>query len=97
MSSTDYDTEIIRDYGAEKLKTQNQARHGQKISIHNFYLFLKELLSAFFKYFDEQWFICQPSDSTMSEDAGLGSSPGLLRLGLWQSDALTTQLDLIHS
>jgi hypothetical protein len=26
----------------------------------------------------------------------LGSNPGLLRLRHWQSDALTTQLDLVH-
>jgi hypothetical protein len=32
---------------------------------------------------------------TVSEDAGI--DPGLLRLWHWQSDALTTRLDLIHS
>ncbi len=39
-------------------------------------------------------FICRPSDSTVSEDAG--SNPGQLRLRHWLSDALTTWLDLIH-
>ncbi len=39
--------------------------------------------------FIQHCFICRPSDSTVS-------NPGLLRLWLWQSDALTTRLDLIH-
>ncbi len=38
-----------------------------------------------------------PSDFTVSEDAGMGSNPGLLRLWHWQQDALATWLDLIHS
>ncbi len=40
------------------------------------------------------FFICRPSDSTCRRM--LGSNPGLLRLWHWQSDALTTRLDLIH-
>ncbi len=39
-------------------------------------------------------FICRPSDSTESEDAGI--EPGQLRLRHWLSYALTTWLDLIH-
>jgi hypothetical protein len=37
-----------------------------------------------------------PPGSTVSEDAA-GLNPGLLRLWHWQLDALTIQLDLIHS
>jgi hypothetical protein len=45
-------------------------------------------------YFIQHLFICRPSDSAVSEDAGI--EPRLLRLWYWQSDALTTLLDLIH-
>ncbi len=41
-------------------------------------------------YFIQHCFICRPADSTVSEDAGI-------ELRQWQSDALTIQLDLIHS
>jgi hypothetical protein len=43
------------------------------------------------QYIIQHCLICRPSDSTVSEEAG-----GLLRLWHWQSDALTTLLDLIH-
>jgi hypothetical protein len=39
-------------------------------------------------------FICRPSDSTVSEDAGIEPSTRYWRLPHWQSDALTTRLDL---
>jgi hypothetical protein len=38
--------------------------------------------------------ICRPSDSTVSEDAGI--EPGLLRLRHQRLGTLTTRLDLIH-
>jgi hypothetical protein len=51
----------------------------------------KTLCTKLFLYFIQECFICRPSESTVSEDAGkLGSNPGLL------SDALTTRLDLIY-
>ncbi len=40
-------------------------------------------------------FICRPSDSTVSEDAVI-EPRGQLKLVIWQSDALTTRLDLIY-
>jgi hypothetical protein len=40
-------------------------------------------------------FICRPSDSIVSEDAGI-ANPGQLRLQHWLSHALTTRPDLIH-
>jgi hypothetical protein len=42
-------------------------------------------------YCIQHCFICRPSDSTVSEDAGIE----LLRLRHWHSDAPTTRLDLI--
>jgi len=39
-------------------------------------------------------FICCHSDSTVSEDAGI--EPRTVATSHWQSDALTTRLDLIH-
>jgi hypothetical protein len=47
---------------------------------------------GFFKYFIQHCFIFRPSESNVKEDAGL--NPGLLQLWHWQSEALTTQLDL---
>jgi hypothetical protein len=45
-------------------------------------------------YCIQHCFICHPSDSTVSVDAGM--EPGQLRLRYWLSDALTTRLNLIH-
>ncbi len=49
----------------------------------------------FFKvpYFIQLCFICRPSDSNVSEDAGI--EPKRLQLSHWQSDALTIRLDAI--
>jgi hypothetical protein len=47
-----------------------------------------------FMYCIQHCFICRPSDTLRRRM--LGSNPGLLRLRHWQSDALTTSLDLIH-
>jgi hypothetical protein len=47
----------------------------------------EEILSV---YHIQHCFTCRPSDSTVSEDAGI--EPGLLRLRRWQSDALTTRV-----
>jgi hypothetical protein len=46
------------------------------------------------KYCIQLCFICSPSDSTVSEDAG--TVPRTVATWHWQSDALTTRLDLIH-
>jgi hypothetical protein len=48
---------------------------------------------SYFMYFVQHGFICRPSDSTVSEDAGI-YNPGLLRLWHWQTDA---RLDFIHT
>ncbi len=57
-------------------------------SLPSLFLFL------FFHYCIQNCFVCHPSESTVFEDAGIEprtvASHGL-------SDALTTQLDLIHS
>jgi hypothetical protein len=44
-------------------------------------------------YAIQDCFICRPSDSTVPTDAGIEP----LQLVHWQSDALTTRLDLIRS
>ena len=57
------------------------------------------LTGGFFGFFSmyciQHCFFCRPSDSTVSEDAAI--EPELLWLRHWQSDALTTRLDLIHN
>jgi hypothetical protein len=45
----------------------------------------------FFPYNIQHCIICRPSDSTVPTDAG-----NELQLVHWQSDALTTRLDLIR-
>jgi hypothetical protein len=60
-------------------------------------LIIKGGFFFFSLYCIQHCFIIRPSDSTVSEDAGMGLDPGLLRLRHWQSDALTTRLDLIHN
>ncbi len=45
-----------------------------------------------FMYFVQHYFICRPSDSTLSR-----KPRKLLRLWHWQSDALTTRLDFTHA
>ncbi len=58
--------------------------------------FLKIFFGGFyiFSYYIQHCFICRPSDSTVPNPM-LGSNPGPLHLVHWQSDALTTGLDLI--
>jgi hypothetical protein len=46
---------------------------------------------VFLKYLIQHCLICRPSDFTVSEDAGI-EPKAVLRLRLWQSDALTTWL-----
>ncbi len=62
----------------------------------HFRKFKKGGLFLFFLYFIQLCFICRPSDSTVSEDAGI-EPQGQLRLWRWLSDVLTTGLDLIHT
>jgi hypothetical protein len=49
----------------------------------------------YFQYFIQYCFICCPSDSTVSEDAGIEPKKAV-PLRHWLSDALSTQLDLIR-
>jgi hypothetical protein len=49
--------------------------------------------TLFCMYFIQNCFICRPADSTVSEDTGI--KPRTLWLWHWQSDAVTTWLDLI--
>jgi hypothetical protein len=49
----------------------------------------------FFQYIIQHFFICCPSDSTVSEDAGI--QPRIVATWHCLSDALTTRLDLIHN
>jgi hypothetical protein len=63
-------------------------------AIHNLYFIFK---GGFFviislMYVIQHCFICLPSDSTVSEDAGIKP-----RTSHWQPDDLTTRLDLISS
>jgi hypothetical protein len=48
-----------------------------------------EELTEDIMYCIQHCFICRPSDSTVSEYAGIELLP-------WQSEALTTRLDLLH-
>ncbi len=59
-------------------------------------MFFLYFLGDFFVHI-QQCFICRPSDSTMSTDAGIESNPGSLQLVQWQSSALTTKLDIIRN
>jgi hypothetical protein len=52
---------------------------------------VKKAFLGFLKYF-----ICRPLIQCVGERWDLKLNPGLLRLGHWQSDALTTWLDVIH-
>jgi|688.fasta_scaffold285539_1 hypothetical protein len=62
------------------------------LKLHNYN---RGIFLVIFTHIIQHCFICSPSDFTVSEM--LGSNPGLFRLWHWQSDALTTRLDLIHS
>jgi hypothetical protein len=48
----------------------------------------------FFSNYIQHCFICRLSNSTVPTDAGI--EPGPLQLMHWQSDALSTRLDLIR-
>jgi hypothetical protein len=49
----------------------------------------------FVVFFIQHCFICRPSDFTVSDVAGI--EPRTVELWDWQSDALSTRLDIIHS
>jgi hypothetical protein len=56
------------------------------------------LKKDFLKYFIQHCFIYCPSDSPVSEDAEIKPRTVVtLAFLAWQSDALTTRLDLIHN
>jgi hypothetical protein len=69
-------------------RLQDSSRPGQIQPWHSRYSFLCSM------YYIQHCSICRPSDSTVSEDAGI-DYPGMLRLRHWQSGALTTRLDLV--
>jgi hypothetical protein len=50
------------------------------------------VLGGFLMYFIQQYFICRPSESTVTKEAGIEP-----RTFSSQSDILTTWLDLIHT
>jgi hypothetical protein len=52
-------------------------------------------ISFSFMYVIQRRFTCRPSDSSVSEDAGI-KPMRLLRFRHWQSVALTTWLDIIY-
>ncbi len=54
------------------------------------------IFSIFFSYNIQHCFICRPSDSTVPTDAGIEPRT-VATIVHWQSDALTTKLDLIRS
>jgi hypothetical protein len=61
--------------------------------------FLKRDFFGFFSFFVydiQHCLICRPSDTTVSEDAGI-DPPDSCDYGIGKSDAITTRLDLIHS
>ncbi len=62
---------------------------------HTFCLFNRGIFGFFMYVLIQHCFICRPSDSTVSADAG--TEPiGQLRLRHWLSEALATRLHLIH-
>ncbi len=58
-----------------------------------------QLTRGFFRFFSmyciQHCFICRPSDTTVSEDAGI--EPRTVATAALAVDALTTQLDLIRT
>jgi hypothetical protein len=44
-------------------------------------------------YFIQHCFVCRPSDSTVSEDAGIEPRTDCCDFGIGKPDALTTRLD----
>jgi hypothetical protein len=56
----------------------------------------KGIIKDFLTYFIQYCFICRPSDSTVSEDAGFKPSRTVATLAFY-SDAPTTRLDLINN
>ncbi len=75
---------LLREFSGGKLK-QKGFFHSVKGNIFYF----------IFMHIFQHCFICRPSESPVSEDAG--TNPGLLRLWHRLSDAITTWLDLIHN
>ncbi len=70
--------------------------HGGVLSNQATHL-LKGFIFFFFSYYIQHCFICRPSDSTVPTDAGIEARTVALAGPLhWQSDVLTTRLDLIR-
>ncbi len=65
-------------------------------TINSSLIFNRGFLIFFVIYFIQHCFICRPSNSNVCRRM-LGSNPGRLRLWPWQSDALTSRLDVIHT
>jgi hypothetical protein len=82
--------------GSESGVHRNLLKYPHSHRFLKFYLCFDLLKVGFFMYFIQHCFICRPSDTTLSEDAGIERTQDCCELRHRQSDAITTRLDLIH-